>query len=88
MPELEPIAPAKAKEMFLAQRRHEVSEATLQGYHYRLKPFVQWCGQENIPNFDTARSEKSVEHYRISMMLIHSIDRPIDLIRQLKYTMV
>ena len=42
MAELEPIAPAEAKEMFLAQRRDEVTEATLQGYHYRLKPYVQW----------------------------------------------
>jgi hypothetical protein len=39
MAELEHITPAEAKEMFLAQRRDEVAEATLQGYHYRLKPF-------------------------------------------------
>jgi hypothetical protein len=39
MAELEPITPTEAKEMFLAHRRAEVAEATLQGYHYRLKPF-------------------------------------------------
>ena len=32
--------------MFLAQRCDEVADATLQGYHYRLKPFVQWCEYE------------------------------------------
>lgn len=64
MPELEPIAPAKAKEMFLAQRRDEVSEATLQGYHYRLKPFVQWCGQENITNLNELTA-RTLHEYRL-----------------------
>jgi len=41
MTELEPIAPAEAKEMYLAQRRGEVAEATLQAHHYRLKPFIK-----------------------------------------------
>lgn len=64
MPELEPIAPAKAKEMFLAQRRDEVSEATLQGYHYRLKPFVHWCGQENITNLNELTA-RTLHEYRL-----------------------
>jgi len=48
MAELEPITPAEAKEMFLALRRDKVAEATLQGYHYRLKLFVQSCGRESV----------------------------------------
>lgn len=64
MPELEPIAPAEAKEMFLAQRRDEVAEATLQGYHYRLKPFVQWCGQEDITNLNTLTA-RALHKYRL-----------------------
>jgi site-specific recombinase XerD len=44
--------------MFLAQREDEVAEKTHQIYHYRLKPFVKWCGQEEITNLNdlTARS--------------------------------
>lgn len=58
MAELENLGPAKAKEMFLAQREDEVAEKTHQVYHYRLKPFVKWCGQERITNLNnlTARS--------------------------------
>lgn len=64
MAELEPIAPAEAKEMFLAQRRDEVAEATLQGYHYRLKPFVKWCEQESIANLNKLTA-RSLHEYRL-----------------------
>ena len=64
MAELEPIAPVEAKEMFLAQRRDEVAEATLQGYHYRLKPFVQWCEQEDITNLNELTA-RSLHEYRL-----------------------
>ncbi|MFW5958844.1 MAG: hypothetical protein ACOCQ3_02460 [Natronomonas sp.] len=50
MAELEPIAPAEAKEMYLAQRREEVAESTLQAHHYRLNPFVQWCKSNDLTN--------------------------------------
>jgi len=62
--ELEPIAPADAKEMFLAHRRDEVSEATIQGYHYRLKPFVKWCEQEGITNLNDLTA-RSLHEYRL-----------------------
>jgi len=64
MAELEPIAPAEAKEMFLAQRRDEVAEATLQGYHYRLKPFVKWCEQEDVTNLNELTA-RSLHEYRL-----------------------
>ena len=56
MAELEPITPTEAKEMFLAHRRAEVAEATLQGYHYRLKPFDESsrkgpCGSVFTPSW-------------------------------------
>ncbi len=63
MTELEPIAPAEARDMSLAQRRDEVSEATLQGYHYRLKPFVKWCEQEGITNLNNLTA-RSLHEYR------------------------
>jgi len=40
---LEPIAPAEAKELYFEQRKREVSESTIQAHHYRLKHFVRWC---------------------------------------------
>jgi len=42
---LEPISPAEAKEMYLNARKHEVSQSTLDGYHYRLKHFIRWCNE-------------------------------------------
>jgi len=47
---LEPISPAEAKEMYLNARKHEVSQSTLDGYHYRLKHFIRWC--ENVEGLD------------------------------------
>lgn len=64
MAELEPITPAEAKEMFLAQRRDEVAEATLQGYLYRLKPFVKWSKQEKITSLNELTA-RSLHEYRL-----------------------
>jgi len=51
--ELEPIGPAEAKEMYLEQRKQEVSESTIQAHHYRLKQFIRWCEQvEEITNLN------------------------------------
>ncbi|WP_227738888.1 hypothetical protein [Halorientalis pallida] len=47
---LEPISPAEAKERYLNARKHEVSQSTLDGYHYRLKHFIRWC--ENVEGLD------------------------------------
>lgn len=65
--ELEPIAPERAKEMYLESRRHEVSESTLSGYHYRLKHFIRWCnvGQEVLDkHYDKRTEEQKVDQRR------------------------
>ena len=64
MAELEPIGPAEAKEMYLAQRRGEVAESTLQGHHYRLKPFVQWCESTGLTNLNDLTA-RSLHEYRL-----------------------
>jgi len=51
--ELEPISPAEAKEMYLNAREHELSQSSLNSYHYRLKHFIRWCEEvEEIGNMN------------------------------------
>jgi len=50
--QLEPISPAEAKEMYLEARKHEVSQSTLDGYHYRLVHFTRWCEKQGIGNMN------------------------------------
>jgi site-specific recombinase XerD len=64
MAELEAITPAKAREMYLAQRQDEVAEETLQSHKYRLNPFVQWCEQEGIKNLNDLTA-RSLHEYRL-----------------------
>ncbi len=60
--ELEPISPERSKEMYLEARKHEVSESTLSGYHYRLKHFVRWCAEEaSIDNMNDLTVRKLQE---------------------------
>jgi site-specific recombinase XerD len=50
--QLEPLSPDAAKEMYLDARKHEVSQSTIDGYHYRLKHFIRWCDIEGIDNMN------------------------------------
>jgi len=47
---LEPLSPGEAKEMFLAERRGQVAERTVQADDYRLRHFITWMEQEGIDN--------------------------------------
>ncbi|WP_410765641.1 tyrosine-type recombinase/integrase [Haloferax sp. DFSO60] len=62
--DLEPLEPAAAKQMYLDARSQELSDATLQSHHYRLKQFVQWCEEEAIDNMNTF-SGREIHRYRV-----------------------
>ena len=59
--ELEPITPERAKKMYLNARKGEVSESTLDGYHYRLKHFIRWCDEKGIDNMNDLSGRKLQE---------------------------
>ena len=60
--ELEPITPERAKKMYLNARKGEVSQSTLDGYHYRLKHFIRWCDERGIENMNDLSRRKVVNH--------------------------
>lgn len=63
--ELEPIEAAEAKQMYLEQRKEEVSESTLQAHHYRLKHFVRWCEEVvKIQNLNSL-SGRDLQKYKM-----------------------
>jgi site-specific recombinase XerD len=50
--------------MYLDARRHEVSQRTLDGYHYRLKRFIRWCQSvEGIDDLNDLTGRK-LQKYR------------------------
>lgn len=62
--DLDPLDPATARQMYLDERRHEVSDATIQSHGYRLKQFVQWCEQDGIDNLNDL-SGRDVHRFRV-----------------------
>jgi site-specific recombinase XerD len=50
--DLEPLEPERAVELYLAQRREDSAERTVQAYWYRLKHFIRWCDEQNINNMN------------------------------------
>lgn len=62
--ELEAISPEMAVDLYLEQRRDEVSRETLQSHRYRLEQFVQWCDDEDITNMNDVNG-RDLYGYRI-----------------------
>jgi site-specific recombinase XerD len=60
--ELEPLSPDTAKEMYLDARKQEVSQGTLDGYHYRLVHFIRWCDIEGIDNMNDLTSRQLLQY--------------------------
>lgn len=62
--ELEPITPADAVELYLAERETEVAAATLRSHRSRLRYFVNWCENQEITNLNTL-SGRDLQQYRL-----------------------
>ena len=63
MTDLEPIEPERAVELYLHQRRIEVSEETLRSHRYRLDQFVQWCNDEGITDMNDINGRDLYAYY-------------------------
>ncbi|QLH82795.1 tyrosine-type recombinase/integrase [Halosimplex pelagicum] len=50
--ELEPIEPSEAVEMYLQNRKPELSEKSVQNHTYRLDKFERWCAEQEIENLN------------------------------------
>lgn len=49
---LEPIEPSTAVELYLDDRRNELSEASQYGHRSRLRHFLRWCAENDITNLN------------------------------------
>lgn len=52
-PDLEPIEPQQALELYLTDRRGELRESTIRSHRSRLSIFIDWCREtEGINNLN------------------------------------
>jgi len=61
---LEPIDPANALELYLADRENSVTDATIYSHRSRLGHFVRWCENEGIENLNELTGRR-LHEYRI-----------------------
>lgn len=62
--QLEPIDPETALELYLTDREHNVSQATIYSHRSRLGHFVRWCNQQDITNLNTLTG-RQLHRYRL-----------------------
>lgn len=62
--DLDPIAPEAALDLYLEQRRGELSDATHRSHSSRLEWFVQWCQTEDITNLNPITG-RDLHAYRV-----------------------
>lgn len=51
-PDLQPLGPREAIDLYLDARRDDCSERTLDAQMYRLRAFATWCEEEGIENLN------------------------------------
>jgi site-specific recombinase XerD len=64
--DLEPLDPREAIDMYLDERRGELSERTLSTHYYRLNQFVEWLEAQDIDDMNdvTARTTHRYKKHR------------------------
>lgn len=61
---LEPIDPETAVELYLEDRKSELSEASLYGHQSRLGHFLRWCDERDIDNLN-GLSGRDLHRFRL-----------------------
>lgn len=61
---LEPIAPERALELYIADRENSVTQATIYSHHLRLGHFIRWCDHEEITNLNDL-SGRQLHEFRV-----------------------
>lgn len=62
--DLEPIEPRTARELFLDYKANNCADSTVYNLRYRLKPFVEWCEENDVDNLNDI-SGRDVQTYRL-----------------------
>lgn len=60
--DLQPISPQQALDLYLKERRTEVTDSTIKAHEYRLSHFIKWCEQEGIENLNTLTGRQLHEY--------------------------
>lgn len=65
MDDLDPIEPHRALQLYLADRRNNVSEATIQSHRSRLSFFVDWLNEHGLDNLNDLTG-RMVKEYQLA----------------------
>ena len=63
-PNLEPIHPARARDLYLEHKSTRCSNVTVQSHEYRLNFFVEWCDANDITNMNEL-SGRDLHEFRL-----------------------
>jgi site-specific recombinase XerD len=61
---LEPLAPTKAKKLYLESRADELADRSLELYEKHVGSFVKWCDENGIENMNGVTA-RCVHEYRL-----------------------
>lgn len=61
---LEPMTPEEGLDLYLQDKRTELTDASLKAHEYRLNHFIRWCGEEDIANLNTLNG-RDMHRYKL-----------------------
>ncbi|WP_128226066.1 site-specific integrase [Halobacteriaceae archaeon SHR40] len=61
---LEPLDPEIGIDLYLDHKATDCTESTVQNHRYRLKPFLEWCDEQEITNLNSL-SGRDIQEYRL-----------------------